>query len=111
MLSAAQLQQIIAENEHLHAQLQELNEILAIKQEEIDTIKSNTKEDAELRSMVDMQLEELHLMQNRIGKHQQKALGAEEREFELQQELTQAVKLEQQYADLFQQYTYRLEQG
>ena len=106
MLSAAQLQQIIAENEQLHAQLQELNEILAIKQDEIDTIKSNTKEDAELRSMVDMQLEELHLMQNRIGKHQQKAAGAEEREFELHQELVQAAKVSQQNDELFKQYTY-----
>jgi len=106
MLSAAQIEQVIAENERLQVQLEELNYILLLREQEIAELKARALDGAELRSTLDMQLEELQLMQNRIGKHQQKAAGAEEREFELQQELTQAVKLEQQYADLFQQYTY-----
>jgi len=106
MLSAAQIEQVIAENERLQVQLEELNYILLLREQEIAELKARALDGAELRSTLDMQLEELQLMQNRIGKHQQKAAGAEEREFELQQELTHAVKLEQQYADLFQQYTY-----
>ena len=106
MLSAAQIEQVIAENERLQVQLEELNYILLLREQEIAELKARALDGAELRSTLDMQLEELQLMQNRIGKHQQKAAGAEEREFELQQELTQAVKLEQQYTDLFQQYTY-----
>jgi len=106
MLSAAQLQQLMAENESLQVQIQDLNYILSEREQEIAELKTNTATDAELRSLLDIQYDELQLMQNRIGKHQQKAAGAEEREFELQQELTQAVKLEQQYRDLFQQYTY-----
>lgn len=106
MLSATQIQQLIIENESLQVQLQDLNEVLAQREQEIAALKTNAASDAELRSLLDIQYDELQLMQNRIGKHQQKAAGAEEREFELQQELTQAVKLEQQYRDLFQQYTY-----
>jgi len=106
MLSTEQIQQLITENERLQVQLNDLNYILAEKEQEIAELKKNNSQDAELRSMLDMQLDELHLMQNRIGKQQQQAAGAEEREFELQQELTQAAKLQQQYSELFQQYTY-----
>jgi DNA repair exonuclease SbcCD ATPase subunit len=106
MLSAAQIQQLMTENESLQVQLEELNYILLQREQEIAGLKENNATDAELRSMLDMQLEELQLMQNRIGKHQQKAEGAEEREFELHQELSQSVKIQQQYSDLFQQYTY-----
>ncbi len=106
MFSNEQILQIIAENESLQAEVKELNEILEIKAEEIAELKKNLREDTELRSRLDLQLDELHLMQNRIGQHQQKAAGAEEREWELQQELTQAAKLQQQYNTLFQQYTY-----
>jgi DNA repair exonuclease SbcCD ATPase subunit len=106
MLSAAQIQQLLVENEQLHIQLEELNYMLLQREQEITRLKENAAEDAELRSMIDMQLDELHLMQNRIGKQQRQAAGAEEREFELQQELTEFAKLQQQYNELFQQYTY-----
>jgi len=106
MLSEAQIQQLLVENEQLHVQLEELNYMLLQREQEITSLKENVAEDAELRSMIDMQLDELHFMQNRIGKQQQQAAGAEEREFELQQELTEFARLQQQYKDLFQQYTY-----
>jgi len=100
------MQQLMAENERLQVELQDLNFILAQREQEIAELKANTASDAELRSLLDIQYDELQLMQNRIGKHQQKAAGAEERELELQQELTQAVHLEHQYSDLMRQYTY-----
>src|SRR6476619_1771863 len=106
MLSAAQIQQLLVENDQLHVQLEELNYMLLQREQEIAMLKENAAEDAELRSMIDMQLDELHLMQNRIGKQQQQAAGAEEREFELQQELTEFARLQQQYTAVFQQYTY-----
>ena len=106
MLTPEQVQQIIADNNSLQAEVNELNEILAIKEEEIVELRKIASETTALRSMVDIHLEELHFMQNRIGKHQQKAAGAEEREMELHQELTAAAKVQHQYSDLFRQYTY-----
>jgi DNA repair exonuclease SbcCD ATPase subunit len=106
MLSAAQIQQILVENEQLQVQLEELNYMLLQREQQIAMLTENAAGDTELRSMLDMQLDELHVMQNRIGKHQQQAAGAEEREFELQQELTEFARLQQQYNELFQQYTY-----
>jgi len=106
MLSPEQIQQLIAENESLQVQLNDLNYILGEKEEEIVLLKKAASAATELRSMLDSQLDEMHLMQNRIGKQQRQAAGAEERELELQQELTQAIQMQHQYNDLFQQYTY-----
>lgn len=106
MLSTEQIQQLIVENESLQVQLQELDYILEIKEEELAEFKKIASAATEMRSMLDTRLDELQLMQNRIGKQQQQAEGAEDRELELQQELTQAIQLQHQYNDLFQQYTY-----
>ena len=106
MLSPEQIQQLIAENESLQVQLNDLNYILGEKEEEIVLLKKAASAATELRSMLDSQLDEMHLMQNRIGKQQRQAAGAEERELELQQKLTQAIQMQHQYNDLFQQYTY-----
>jgi dynactin complex subunit len=106
MLSAEQIQQIITENERLQVQINDLNYLLSEREQEIAELKKFRSDETALRSMLDLQLDELQVMQNRIGKQQQQAAGAEEREFELQQELTQAARTQQQYSELFQQYTY-----
>jgi seryl-tRNA synthetase len=106
MLSIDQIQQLITENESLQVQVNDLNYILSEREEEIAELKKTASAAAELRSMLDTQLDDMQLMQNHIGKQQRQAMGAEERELELQQELTQAIKLQHQYNDLFQQYTY-----
>jgi DNA repair exonuclease SbcCD ATPase subunit len=106
MLSAEQIQQIITENERLQVQINDLNYLLSEREQEIAELKKFRSDETALRSMLDLQLDELQVMQNRIGKQQQQAAGAEEREFELQQELTQAARMQQQYSELFQQYTY-----
>ena len=106
MLSEGQIQQLIGENERLQVEINDLNYMLSEREQEIAELKKYQSHETALRSMLDMQLDEMQLMQNRIGKHQQQAAGAEEREFELQQELTQAARMQQQYSELFQQYTY-----
>ncbi len=106
MLSPAQIQQLIAENESLQVQINDLNYMLSEREEEIALLKKRASAATELRSTLDSQLDELHLMQNQIGHQQRKAAGAEERELELHQELTQAIQLQQQYNDLLKQYTY-----
>lgn len=106
MLSPAQIQQLIAENESLQVQINDLNYMLSEREEEIALLKKRASAATELRSTLDSQLDELHLMQNQIGQQQRKAAGAEERELELHQELTQAIQLQHQYNDLLKQYTY-----
>ncbi|MEI8058518.1 MAG: hypothetical protein WCG67_00060, partial [Ferruginibacter sp.] len=102
MLSADQIQQIIIENEQLQVQVNDLNYMLSEKEEEITILKKAASSAAALRSVLDTQLDDMQLMQNHIGKQQQQAEGAEERELELHQEVLQAIKIQHQYNDLFQ---------
>ena len=106
MLSQEQLNQLIAENESLQVQVKELNEILSEREEELEIWKKIAGEAAELRSMLDVQLDEFQTMQNQIGKKQQQVEGAVERELELEQELTEAAKLQQLYNELLQECSY-----
>jgi chromosome segregation ATPase len=106
MLSAVQIQLLIAENEKLQAEVDELNQILAIKEEAITELKKIAISNAEIRSKMDMQQEEIEILQNRLSHQKQKLAGAQQREFELHQELTTAAKGHHQYTDLLQQYTY-----
>jgi len=106
MLSKEQLNQLITENESLQVQVKELTEILSIREEELELLKKSAEEAASLRSMLDMQLDEFHSMQNAIGERQQQVEGAAERELELEQELTEAARLQQSYNDLLQEYAY-----
>lgn len=106
MLTHDQLTQLVSANESLRVQLDELNDILAIREEELALLKKNAADNAELRSRLDSQLGELESTQYELGKKQQKIQGAEERELELHQELTQAARRQQQYVELQQQYIY-----
>ena len=106
MLTEDQLSQLITENESLQAQVKELDEVLSVREEELELLKKSADEVASLRSMLDMQLDEFHSMQNEIGEKQQQVEGAAERELELEQELTEAAKLQQLYNELQQNYAY-----
>jgi chromosome segregation ATPase len=106
MLSPEHVKQLVQENELLQVQLEELNMILSEREEELQLLKKNARDATELRSQLDGRLDELHSLQNHLGQKEQQALGAEEREFELQQELTEAARLQQQYNELLTHYGY-----
>lgn len=106
MISQEQLNQLISENESLRVQLQDLDTIILQREEELVILREDSATATEMRSMMDQQLEQIQSMQNHIGKKQQQLEGGEERELELEQELTEAAKLQQKYNDLVQQYNY-----
>lgn len=105
-LSSDHIQQLMQENEYLQVQLEDVNMVLAEREEELQLYKKNAAEASELKSRLDAQLEDLHSLQDKIGDQEQQAMGAEEREFELQQELTAAAKLQNQYNEMVTHYTY-----
>jgi uncharacterized coiled-coil DUF342 family protein len=106
MLSQQQLDQLITENDSLKVQVDELNDILLLREEELELLRSEAAVAVELRSKLDQQLDELQSMQNHIGEKQQQAEGATERELEMEQELTEAARLYQRYNGLIEQYTH-----
>lgn len=106
MLTQDQLKQLISANQSLQVQLEEANMILSEREEQLLILRENAARNNELQSIADARLDELYSMQNLIGKKDQEAAGAEERELELQQELTEAARLQQQYNALAEQYDY-----
>jgi chaperonin cofactor prefoldin len=108
MLSQEQINKLISENDYLRVQLKEANEILALREEEIEILEQNAADITELRSQLDVQLTHTQSLQNIIGTKQQQAVGAANRERELEDELIDASKLLKQYSELQQQYTHIL---
>lgn len=106
MLNPQQIQQLLKENETLQAQVKELEEILALREEELELLREEAAETTALRSQLDLRLEELVSMQNLLGKQQRKTEGAEQREADLQEELTDSIRLLQQQTDIKKQYVY-----
>lgn len=106
MLTEDQIKKIISLNESLQVQLEDTNAMLAAREKEIDYLNSELVETTALRSRLDGQLGEIESFQNKLGIKQQQALGAEEREIELQQELTEMARLNKQYNELIQDYAY-----
>ncbi len=106
MLNPQQIQQLITENDALQAQVKELEEILALREEELELLRQQAAESTALRSQLDLRLEELASMQNQIGQQLRKTAGAEQREMDLQDELTDSIHLLQQQKDLKKQYVY-----
>jgi chromosome segregation ATPase len=106
ILSEEQIKKIISANESLQVQLADANTMLAAREEEIDFLSKELVESTALRSKLDGQLDEIESIRNRLGEKQQAAKGAEEREIELQHELTEMALLNRQYSELMQDYAY-----
>ena len=106
MLSEEQIKKLVSVNESLQAQMEDLNTVLNEREKELDILKKSIAEATILRSKLDVQLDEIQSIQNRLSEKQQQAKGAEEREIELQQELTEAARLQNQCNDLAKQYAY-----
>jgi chromosome segregation ATPase len=106
MLSEEQIKKIVSANESLQVQLEDANRMLAAREEEIEFLNAELAESTALRSKLDGQQAQIDSIQNQLGQKQQAAKGAEEREFELHQELTGMALLNKQYNELIQDYAY-----
>jgi len=100
MLTERQLQQIQAENEHLKLQLAEVNEVIAIREEELAILRQKMQKATQLQSKLDMNLLEFEQMQNTIGEKQQEAEGNSIRLEELEKELFKSIKMETNYYNM-----------
>jgi chromosome segregation ATPase len=106
MLSEEQIKKLISANDSLKVQLADANDMLASREQEIEFLHNELADATALRSRLDGQQDELNSIQNRLGEKQQAAKGAEEREFELHQELTAMAVLNKDYSMLLQDYAY-----
>jgi dynactin complex subunit len=79
MLNQEQINKLISENDYLRVQLKEANEMLALREEEIEILEQNAGDITELRSQLEVQLNHAQSLQNIIGTKQQQAAGAANR--------------------------------
>ncbi|MBX2933395.1 MAG: hypothetical protein KF825_04065 [Ferruginibacter sp.] len=106
MLTEEQLKKIVSLNESLQVQLADANAMLASRESEIELLNDELAAVTELRSRFDEQKLELESINNKLGVKEQQAIGAEERELELHQDLTEMARLNKKYNDLLSDYTY-----
>jgi chromosome segregation ATPase len=106
MLSEEQIKKLISANDSLRVQLDDANAMLAAREQEIGYLHTELADATALRSQLDGQLDEIESIQNKLGEKQQAVKGAEERELEMYQELTEMAILNKQYNELIQDYAY-----
>ena len=106
MLTEDQVKKIISLNESLQVQLADANTMLANREAEIDLLNNELAATTELRSRLDGQLVEIESMNNKITKGHQQAIGAEGRELELHQELTEMARLNKKNGELVKEHAY-----
>ncbi len=108
MFTKEQINQLMSANNSLQVQLDDINMVLGEREAEIEILKSLVSEDAALRSKLEGQMNEIEMIQDYLSERTQKSVGAEEREIELHQELTEAARNERQHDELTKKYNYLL---
>ncbi len=104
MVSPEVLKKLMSENEFLQLQLQDVNEMIAIREEELGILREKAKKAIEMKSQLESVYEEISYMQNLIGKQQQKAEGAASRELSMEDEMLESMRLEKEYYNIRDQY-------
>lgn len=92
MLSEKQLDILRSENELLQIQLDDVNQMIQIREEELELLRNRAKEAAEMQSQLDQNLNEFEQMQLHLGKCQQKNNGQSDRLEALENELYNSIK-------------------
>lgn len=104
MITEEQVKKLISENEFLQVQLQDVNEMIAAREEELALLREKARQSVQTRSDLDTAYEELAYMQNVISKHQQKAVGAASREASMEEELVETIRMEKEYYEIKKQF-------
>ena len=104
MLSDNLLQQLKSENELLQIQLQDVNDMIQVREEELEILRKTAAHAVLLQSRLDMNLDEFYQMQDHIGNQQQYAEGAAKREASLETELLQSIEMETQLYNMKDQF-------
>ena len=100
MLSTGDLQQLQSENELLKIQLNDISEMINIREEEVDILRKKTANAVLLQSTLEGNLNQIAQMQLLIGEEQRKAAGATRRETAMEEEVILSIEIEKSYYTL-----------
>ena len=104
MLPDSLLQQLISENELLQIQLQDVNEMIQVREEELEILRNTAAHAVLLQSSLDMNLDEFYSLQDVIGNQQKDAEGSAKREASLEEELVQSINMETEFYNIKDQF-------
>ncbi|MEO6489217.1 MAG: hypothetical protein ABIO04_04680 [Ferruginibacter sp.] len=104
MLSKDELQQLKSENELLRIQLQDITEMINIRDEEVGILRKKAAYSVLLQSTLEGNLEEITQMQNNIGEQQRLAAGAAKREMAMEEEIIQSIEMEKDFYTIREKY-------
>ena len=100
MLSTGDLQQLQSENELLKIQLNDISEMINIREEEVDILRKKAANAVLLQSTLEGNLNQIAQMQLLIGEEQRKAAGASRRETAMEEEVIRSIEIEKSYYTL-----------
>ncbi len=100
MLSTDDFQQLQSENELLKIQLNDINEMINIREEEVDILRKKAANAIMLQSTLEGNLNQIAQMQLIIGEQQKKAAGALRRETAMEEEVIRSIEMEKSYYTL-----------
>lgn len=100
MLSTGDLQQLQSENELLKIQLNDISEMINIREEEVEILRKKAANTVLLQSTLEGNLNQIAQMQLLIGEQQQKAAGALRRESAMEEEIIRSIEMEKSYYTL-----------
>lgn len=104
MLSKDEIQQLKSENELLKIQLEDITEIINIREEELEILRKKSAYTILLQSALDGNLEEISQMQQFIGEQQRKTAGAEKREASMENEMIESLEMEKEFYNIRDKY-------
>ena len=100
MLSTDDFQQLQSENELLKIQLNDISEMINIREEEVDILRKKASSAVLLQSTLEGNLNQIAQMQLLIGEQQKKAAGALKRETAMEEEVIRSIEMEKSYYTL-----------
>jgi chromosome segregation ATPase len=104
MLSNDEIQQLKSENRLLQIQLNDINEMINIREEELDILRKKAAYTISLQSTLDGNLEEIVQMQSYIGEQQRKVAGSVRREAAMENEIVQSLEMEKEFYTMRDKY-------
>ena len=104
MLTEKQIQQLKGENELLILQLEDVNETIRRREQELDELRQAEANARQMQSRLDMNLLEFEQMQNSIGEKQQEVKDTSFRLEELENELYNSIKIENKYNKILDEH-------
>jgi DNA repair exonuclease SbcCD ATPase subunit len=103
MLSEDIIQQLKTENALLHVQLYDLDELIRIREEELEILRKKAAQVAALQSNLDENIFQLEQMQLFLGDQAREVAGANRREQSMETEMLESLQMEKDFYNLSDQ--------